>query len=57
MLFYQLYHIILQFNQNLNFYFPILLIKIIYITHKNNIIYSNTTFSLSSPPSLFHFIN
>ena len=30
-LFYQLYYIILQHNQHSNFYFPILLIKIIYI--------------------------
>ena len=56
-LFYQLYHTILQHTQHSNFYFPILLVKIIYIIHLNNIIYSNTTLPLSSPPSLFHFIN
>ena len=49
-LFYQLYHIILQYIQYLNFYFSILLIKIIFLHNKIHfiikIIFSYSTLSL-----------
>ena len=49
-LFYQLYHTILQYTQHPNFYFPILLIKIIFLHNKIHfiikIIFSYSTLSL-----------
>ena len=49
-LFYQLYYIILQYTQHLNFYFPILFIKIIFLHNKIHfiikIIFSYSTLSL-----------
>ena len=49
-LFYQLYHTILQYTQYPNFYFPILLIKIIFLHNKIHfiikIIFSYSTLSL-----------
>ena len=52
--FYHLYHIIFQYFQHPSFYFPILLIKIIYLPNK--IIYSKTMSILShlSPLSNFY---
>ena len=51
---YHLYYIILKHTQHINFYFPILLIKIIYLPNK--IIYSKTISILShlSPLSNFY---
>ena len=50
-LLYYLYHIILQHTQHPNFYFPILLIKIIYLPNK--IIYPKTISILSHLSTLF----
>ena len=50
-LLYQLYHIILQYTQHPNFYFPILLIKIIFL--HNKIIYPTISIIYNTTHYLF----